>query len=60
MEIHSSLVNKPPTQKQFMTNMEEKMQDEEFLLDIRSILKPEVEYDNEIAWESLKKLFKKI
>lgn len=43
-----------------MTNMEEKMQDEEFLLDIRSILKPEVEYDNEIAWESLKKLFKKI
>ncbi len=53
-------VVKPPTQKQFMANMIEKMQDEEFLSDIHSVLKPEVEYENESAWKSLKKLFERI
>ncbi|MGI6573493.1 MAG: nucleotidyl transferase AbiEii/AbiGii toxin family protein [Fermentimonas sp.] len=53
-------VDKPPTRKQFMTNMEEKMQDEEFLSDIHSILKPEVEYQNEKAWKTLKKLLESI
>ncbi len=48
-------VDKPPTQKQFLANMEEKMTDNEFLQDIHSILKPEVEYDNEKAWGMIQK-----
>ncbi len=47
-----------PTQKQFVANMEEKMQDNEFLSDIHSILKPEVEYDNKKAWEEIMTFFK--
>ena len=48
-------VNKPPTQKQFLANMEEKMIDREFLEDIHIILKPGVEYSNDDAWEMVKK-----
>jgi predicted nucleotidyltransferase component of viral defense system len=48
-------VDKPPTQKQFLINMEEKMTDREFLEDIHIILKPGVEYNNEVAWEVVRK-----
>lgn len=48
-------VDKPPTQKQFLLNMEEKMTDREFLEDIHIVLKPGVEYDNEKAWEEVNK-----
>lgn len=48
-------VDNPPTQKQFLANMEEKMTDKEFLVDIHSILKPEVEYDNLKAWDLIRK-----
>ena len=44
-------VSKPPTQKQFLANMEEKMTDREFLDDVYIILKQGVEYDNGKAWE---------
>ena len=47
-------VDKPPTQKQILANMEEKMTDREFLEDIHIILKPGVEYNNEEAWEVVK------
>ncbi len=40
-----------PTQKQFIANMEDKMLDNEFTDDIHFVLKPEVDYDNNIAWE---------
>ncbi|HBG41807.1 MAG TPA: nucleotidyl transferase AbiEii/AbiGii toxin family protein [Porphyromonadaceae bacterium] len=43
-------VDKLPTQKQLLVNMEEKMIDNEFLQNIHSILKPEVEYNNGEAW----------
>lgn len=46
-------VETPPTKKQFLKNMEEKMKDKEFLQDIYSILKPEVKYGNN-AWETIK------
>jgi predicted nucleotidyltransferase component of viral defense system len=46
---------KQPTQKQFLRNMEEKLTDNEFTKDIFSVLKPEVEYDNIVAWELIKK-----
>lgn len=49
-------VDKPPTQKQFLINMEEKMTDREFLEDIHFILKPGVEYNNDTAWELVRKI----
>ena len=48
-------VDKPPTQKQILANMEEKITDKEFLEDIHIILKPDVEYDNGKAWELVRK-----
>ena len=39
-----------PTYKEFAMNMEEKLQDEEFLADTDLILGPEVEYDAVVAW----------
>jgi len=47
-------VKTPPTKKQFLVNMEEKMTDKEFLQDIHSILRPEVVYDDAKAWKVVK------
>jgi len=47
-------VENPPTQKQYLANMEEKMTDREFLKDIHSILKTEVVFDNVQAWQLVK------
>jgi len=48
-------VDKPPTQKQFLANMEEKVTDKEFTDDIHIILKQGVKYNNEKAWELVRK-----
>jgi predicted nucleotidyltransferase component of viral defense system len=48
-------VDKPPTQKQFLANMNEKMTDTEFVEDIRLVLKRGIEYDNEVAWDVVRK-----
>jgi predicted nucleotidyltransferase component of viral defense system len=48
------VVDKLPTQKEFILNMEEKMNDREFTNDIHVILRPGVEYDNEVAYELIK------
>jgi predicted nucleotidyltransferase component of viral defense system len=48
-------VDKPPTQKQFLANMEEKMTMKEFTDDVYLILKKEVQYDNCEAWELVRK-----
>jgi predicted nucleotidyltransferase component of viral defense system len=48
-------VDKPPTQKQFLANINEKMTDTEFMEDIRLVLKQGVEFDNEAAWELVKR-----
>lgn len=48
-------VDNPPTKKQFLANMEEKMKDKEFLQDIHSILRLAVVYDNLKAWEVVRK-----
>ena len=54
-KVHmENAVSKPPTQKQFLINMSDKMSDREFLEDIRLVLKQGVEYDNEAAWELVK------
>ncbi len=43
-----------PTYKEFVLNMDEKLQDEEFLTDTEMILGPQVEYDPQVAWEKVK------
>ena len=46
---------KPPTAKQFMRNMEEKLMDSDFTNDIFTVLKPNIEYDNLKAWELVRR-----
>ena len=54
-------VDHPPTKKNYIANMEDKMQDEEFTNDIHVILRPGIEYDNEAAYQLIKtKLLEKI
>ncbi len=54
-------VKQPPTQKQFIANIEEKMTDIEFTQDIHIIIKSEVDFNNETAWSLVKeKLISKI
>jgi len=48
-------VDKPPTQKEFLANMEKKMSDKEFLNDVYIILKQGVEYNNVKAWDKIKR-----
>ena len=45
-----------PTSKMFVANMEEKMQDAEFRNDIFTILRPEVEYDNDLAYKQINEI----
>lgn len=44
-------VDKPPTQKQFLRNMEEKLEDPDFSGDIYALLRPGIEYDQAKAYE---------
>jgi predicted nucleotidyltransferase component of viral defense system len=54
-------VDNPPTQKQFIANMEEKIMMKEFTDDVYLILKKGVQYADREAWEVVKnKLVKKI
>ena len=48
-------VDKPPTQKQFLANMSEKIPDKDFNDDIRLVLKQGVEYDNLMVWDLVRK-----
>jgi hypothetical protein len=48
------VVDKLPSQAEFLLNMEEKMRDREFTNDIHVILRPGIEYDNEKAYEFVK------
>ena len=45
----------PPTAKMFIANMDEKMKDKEFTDDIHVILRPGIKYENETAYELIKK-----
>jgi len=42
-----------PTSKKFVANMVEKMSDYEFRNDIFTILRPEIEYDNDLAYKKI-------
>jgi predicted nucleotidyltransferase component of viral defense system len=50
-----NVVTTPPTQKQFIANMTEKLSDKDFREDIYLLLKQGVVYDIETAWELVKK-----
>jgi predicted nucleotidyltransferase component of viral defense system len=47
-------VEKPPTQREYILNMEAKMQDPEFLGDTTALLRPDVPYDPQTAYELVK------
>lgn len=53
-EYMKFVVAQPPTQKQFLRNMEDKMADDDFLGDIKSLLRPDEKYDPNKAWELVK------
>lgn len=48
------VVQQPPTHKQFILNMEEKMQDRDFLTDSRLLLRPDIEFDPHEAYDIVK------
>jgi predicted nucleotidyltransferase component of viral defense system len=47
-------VAQPPTSKQFLRNMEEKMLDKDFLGDIKALIRPDEIYNPNEAWEMVK------
>jgi predicted nucleotidyltransferase component of viral defense system len=47
-------VEKPPTQREYILNMEAKMKDAEFLGDTTALLRPDVPYDPQTAYELVK------
>jgi len=59
-EYMNFVVKQPPSSKIFLTNMDEKIQDPEFTGDIYSLLRPEIQYDNMIAWEMVKRIIEKV
>jgi predicted nucleotidyltransferase component of viral defense system len=55
------VVDNPPTQKEYLLNMEQKIEDEEFLDDISMLLRPNENYNPQSAWEFIKvKLIEKL
>lgn len=53
--------NKAPSAREFELNLEEKMNDPEFTGDIEGLLRPEVEYDQKVAFKTIyETLIKKI
>ena len=49
------VVDNPPTQKEYLLNMEQKIEDVEFLGDIEMLLRPNENYNPQKAWELVKK-----
>jgi len=49
------VVSQPPTYKQFVLNMEEKMNDPIFLEDTRNLIRPEISYNPEVAYNLVRK-----
>lgn len=52
-------VDKPPSAKEYLQNMELKMQDDEFLGDTRLLLRPDELYSQTDAWELVKRIIEK-
>ncbi len=48
------VVDKLPTKKEFLLNLEEKMSDSEFNSDIHMVLRPGIDYDKNKAFEMIR------
>jgi len=57
-KYYENAEQKQPTNRQFLRNMEEKLNDVEFTNDIFSVIKPDIEYDNATAWEKVRNKLK--
>lgn len=53
-KLISSSVESPPTQKQFLLNMENKLKDSDFSGDIYALLRPGIEYDQNKSYQLIK------
>jgi predicted nucleotidyltransferase component of viral defense system len=53
-EYISFIVDNPPTQKEYLLNMEQKIKDEEFLGDTAMLLRPDENYNPLEAWKLVK------
>jgi predicted nucleotidyltransferase component of viral defense system len=53
-EYISFVVDNPPTQKEYLLNMEQKIEDEEFLGDTEMLLRPDEKYNPVEAWAFVK------
>lgn len=53
-------VGKLPSQKEFLINVQEKENDTNFIGDMEALLRPEIKYDQKMAFEWLKNLIKKL
>ena len=53
-------VTQPPTKKQFIQNIEEKLQDSEFIGDTDLLLRPEICYDVSVAYTMIEPLINRI
>ena len=53
-EYMDFVVSQPPTQKEYLLNMEQKIEDDEFLGDISMLLRPDESYNPQTAWEFVK------
>ena len=47
------VVDKPPTQKQFRNNLDEKILDVEFGQDMKALLRPGIDYDQNVAYKMI-------
>lgn len=47
-------IKNPPTQKQFLRNMNEKLDDPDFRGDTYALLRPEIEFNQNEAYELVK------
>ena len=54
-EYMNFVVDKSPTKKQFLLNMDEKMNDDEFISDTAYLLRPTEKYNPHEAYELVKK-----
>jgi len=54
-EYMNFVVTNPPSRKQFIKNMDDKMSDDEFLGDTKALISPDEKYSPYEAWELVKK-----
>lgn len=56
-EYMDFVVGQAPSPSQFLSNLDDKMADPEFQRDVTGLLRPGIEYDRELAYQTVKGLF---